>query len=65
MVYYCFEASVNNLRELENRQKENEMKQAIDEWRKRETDEFRKLVEDEQVRFEYNYIYFMNLLLLG
>jgi hypothetical protein len=41
------------------------MKQAIDEWRTRETHEFRKLVEDEQVGFEYSYIYFMNLFFLG
>jgi hypothetical protein len=40
------------------------MKQAIDEWRKIGTKEFRKLVEDEQVQFEYFYIlcifYFIN-----
>ncbi len=45
---------MNNQRELENREKEEEMKGAIREWRKRGTAEFRILVEREQVRWEYS-----------
>jgi hypothetical protein len=45
---------LNYQRELENRQKEDEMKEAIREWRKRGTAEFRTLVEKEQVRWEYS-----------
>ncbi|CAF1036493.1 unnamed protein product [Adineta steineri] len=40
--------SLNNQRELENRERENEMKEAIDEWRRRGIAEFRKLVHKEQ-----------------
>jgi len=40
--------SLNHQRELENRQKENEMKQAIDEWRTKITEEFKELVLNEQ-----------------
>ncbi|CAF1411589.1 unnamed protein product [Rotaria sp. Silwood1] len=40
--------SINNQRELENREKEEEMKQAINDWRERGITEFRKLVIKEQ-----------------
>ncbi|CAF0876492.1 unnamed protein product [Adineta steineri] len=40
--------SINYQRELENRERENEMKEAIDEWRRRGIDEFRTLVNKEQ-----------------
>ncbi|CAF1045185.1 unnamed protein product [Rotaria sordida] len=40
--------SINYQRELENRQKEGEMTQAIDEWRQRGVVEFRKLLFKEQ-----------------
>jgi hypothetical protein len=41
--------SINYQRESENREKEVEMKEAIEEWRKRGTKEFEKLVGIEQV----------------
>jgi len=41
--------SLNYQRESENRQKEVEMKEAIEEWRLRGTKEFEKLVQKEQV----------------
>ena len=46
---FCFEVSMNYQREMENRQRENEMKRAIDEWRERTDDEFHALVVKQQV----------------
>lgn len=40
---------MNDRRELENRLKEEEMKKAIEEWRRRDKDEFRALVQEKQV----------------
>ena len=40
---------MNYQREMENRQRENEMKRAIDEWRERTNDEFQALVVKQQV----------------
>ena len=45
----CFEVSLNYQREMENRQRENEMKRAIDDWRERTADEFHALVVKQQV----------------
>jgi hypothetical protein len=40
---------LNYQRELENREKENEMKEAINEWRAKGIQEFERLVRTEQV----------------
>jgi hypothetical protein len=41
--------SINYQRESENREKEKEMKEAIEDWRKLGTNEFKELVRKEQV----------------
>ncbi len=49
LIFVCLKVSINYQRESENREKEVEMKEAIEEWRKRGTKEFEKLVGIEQV----------------
>lgn len=45
--------SINHQRETENRIKEEEMKQAIEEWRIKGSKEFKRLVTEEQVCIKY------------
>ena len=45
----CLIVSINYQRESENREKEKEMKEAIEDWRKLDMNEFKRLVTKEQV----------------